>query len=238
MKYGPGRHLQSSSRCQRNSTRCTGEPHSWQGGEARAIRSALFMASECRSQSRAAVQCASLRTSRCSTRRERPAGTGRSRSLRTARTAPSSAERPLRGREGIGRRLREIDSLGLIAVCVSEVHSRCPRSSPTLSYRHGARLGVIDRAPIPVSAGTPGAGRDRRGARLTTRSYESVVEADIEALAQRRVPYARQGGARSRARRSRSRARASGRRCARGHRSRDRRAVGRRLGSRAAARRS
>jgi hypothetical protein len=38
-------------------------------------------------------------------------------------------------------------------------------------------LGVIDRAPIPVSAGTPGAGRDRRGARLTTRSYESVVEA-------------------------------------------------------------
>jgi len=153
-------------------------------------------------------------------------------------TAPSSTERPLRGREGIGRRLREIDSLGLIAVCVSEVHSRCPRSSPTLSYRHGARLGVIDRAPIPVSAGTPGAGRDRRGARLTTRSYESVVEADIEALAQRRVPYARQGGARSRARRSRSRARASGRRCARGHRSRDRRAVGRRLGSRAAARRS
>jgi hypothetical protein len=47
MKHGPGRQLQSSSRCHRVSTRCTGAPHSWQGGEARAIRSALVMPSEC-----------------------------------------------------------------------------------------------------------------------------------------------------------------------------------------------
>jgi hypothetical protein len=43
MKYGPGRQRQSSSRCHRVSTRCTGAPHSWQGGEARAMRSALSM---------------------------------------------------------------------------------------------------------------------------------------------------------------------------------------------------
>jgi len=44
MKYGPGRQLQSSSRCHRISTRCTDPPQSWQGGEARAIRSALSIA--------------------------------------------------------------------------------------------------------------------------------------------------------------------------------------------------
>lgn len=84
-----------------------------------------------------------------------PARAGRAAS-ETAGTAPSSTERPVRGRGGIGRGQRELDSLGVVAVCVSEVHSRCLRSSPPGSYRHGARLGVIDRAPIPVSAGTPG----------------------------------------------------------------------------------
>jgi hypothetical protein len=44
MKSGPGRHLQSSSRCHRISTRCTGAAHSWQGGEASAISSALVIA--------------------------------------------------------------------------------------------------------------------------------------------------------------------------------------------------
>lgn len=44
MKYGPGRQVQSSSRCHRISTRCTDAPQSWQGGEARAIRSALSIA--------------------------------------------------------------------------------------------------------------------------------------------------------------------------------------------------
>ena len=34
MKYGPGRHRQSSSRCHGISTRCTGSPQSWQGGDA------------------------------------------------------------------------------------------------------------------------------------------------------------------------------------------------------------
>jgi hypothetical protein len=73
MKYGPGRHLQSSSRCHRVSTRCTGAPHSLQGGEARAMRSALVMASECRSRPgsltvSAPLPCASPRISRRSTR--------------------------------------------------------------------------------------------------------------------------------------------------------------------------
>src|SRR4051794_584671 len=43
MKNGPGRHLQSSSRCHRISTRCTGAAHSWQGGEASAMSCALVM---------------------------------------------------------------------------------------------------------------------------------------------------------------------------------------------------
>jgi hypothetical protein len=43
MKYGPARQLESSSRCHGISTRCTGAPQSWQGGAARATRSALFM---------------------------------------------------------------------------------------------------------------------------------------------------------------------------------------------------
>jgi hypothetical protein len=153
MKYGPGRHLQSSSRCQRASTRCTGEPHSWQGGEARAIRSALFMASEGRSQSRAAVRCASLRTSRRSTRSERPAGRGRSRNLRTARYC-SVEHRAARARArrtsaawASDRQPRPRRSL-----CVRSPLALSPIES-TLSYRHSAQLGVIDRAPIPVSAG-------------------------------------------------------------------------------------
>jgi hypothetical protein len=48
MNAGPGRHLQSSSRCHRVSTRSTGAPQSWQGGEASAISSALVIAARSR----------------------------------------------------------------------------------------------------------------------------------------------------------------------------------------------
>jgi hypothetical protein len=47
------RHVPSSSRCQGISTRCTGVPHSWHGGEAAAISSALVMAFCCAAWSRA-----------------------------------------------------------------------------------------------------------------------------------------------------------------------------------------
>jgi hypothetical protein len=47
------RHVPSSSRCQGISTRCTGVPHSWHGGEAAAISSALVIAFCCAAWSRA-----------------------------------------------------------------------------------------------------------------------------------------------------------------------------------------
>jgi hypothetical protein len=161
MKYGPGRHLQSSSRCQRASTRCTGEPHSRQGGEARAIRSAMFTASEPRSRSSAAVQCAPLRISRRSTRRDRPAGTGRSRSLRTARyCSVAHCAACARARKNRQRTASDRQPWPRRSLCVRSSLALSSIKS-TLGYRHGARSGIIDGADTRTSL--PGDRRKQAG---------------------------------------------------------------------------
>jgi hypothetical protein len=168
MKYGPGRQLRSSSRCHRVSTRCTGAPHSWQGGEARAIRSARSIASACRSESAwrglppGGARRSAMRSQARSTGPERRSGTGPPpRPADRSCTARPSTEGRFACEEESAARPAEIDSLGLVVVCVSEVHSGCPRSIPSLgspgvSARSGS--GAMDRLPTadgPSAHGQP-----------------------------------------------------------------------------------
>jgi hypothetical protein len=118
------------------STRCTDAPQSWQGGEARAIRSALFIASPCLARS---------------TRPQHRSGTGQSRSLRTARIARLRTEGPVRGRGAIGGVSRgDRQPWPRRCLCVGSpfglsLIQPVSGGSPAVSGR--SELGAMDRCP-------------------------------------------------------------------------------------------
>jgi len=163
MKAGPRRQLPSSSRCHRVSTRCTGVPHSWQGGDASAIRSARSIASTRRSQARrVACRPPSHAARRSALRRARqdrsavraPAGC---RACGQSGTGPPSTQRPICRRAEIGS-AHHPDRLPWPRRCLCvRIHSGCPRSIPSvgrLEFRNNWSLalwtigqGPIDRQP-------------------------------------------------------------------------------------------